>query len=359
MACQRFRCALPHGLSTVVFMLAIVAAHSVCARAVPLLDLAGPIGPASVASVEEGLAAAGAPVPVLRIDTPGGFDADWAERAVREEASLSAEAAHKLGVVDLIAPDPGDLLAHAHGRTVATAEGPRVLDMDAAGVTLEGRPPVWTDRVLRVLTDPNVAYILLLLGVYGLVYELANPGTVLPGTLGAICLVLAFFAFQMLPMNWTGLALIGLGLGLMIAEAFTPSFGVLGLGGIAAFVIGSLILIDSDAPGYAVSLPLIAGFAVASVVLLILVGGMAVRAHRRPVTTGAEELADARGLALSGFPGAGRVRVRGEVWSARAKERIPPGTLVRVRGREGLTLLVEPVVPVEPIESDVPRDERE
>ena len=458
---SRSRYALPPGLFTLLFLLAVLAASSLCAQAaggqgagareVPLLDLEGPIGPGAAAYVEDGLTAAqaaGAPALVLRIDTPGGLDtamraivraitaspvpvlgyvaptgaraasagtyillachlaamapgtnlgaatpvaiggvgggaptplgggdkepppggdamthklindaaaylrslaelrghnADWAERAVREGASLSAEAALQLHVIDLIAADPGDLLAQAQGRTLVTVAGPRVLD--TAGVTVVERPPTWTERFLRILTDPNIAYILFLLGVYGLIYEFANPGTVLPGTFGAICLLLAFYAFQMLPMNWAGLALIGLGLGLMIAEAFAPSFGALGLGGIAAFVIGSLILIDRDAPGYAVSLPLIAGFAIASAALLILVVGMAVRAHRRPVTTGAEELSDARGIALSGFPGAGSVRLHGEVWTARAAVPIPLGTPVRVRGREGLTLLVEPVDP--------------
>ncbi|WP_295446306.1 nodulation protein NfeD [uncultured Thiodictyon sp.] len=270
-----------------------------------------------------------------------GRNADWAERAVRDGASLSAEAALKLQVIDLIAPDLGSLLAQTNGRTVVTAAGPRALD--TAALTLVERHPSWPDRFLGVLSDPNIAYILLLLGFYGLVYELANPGTVLPGTVGAICLLLALYAFQLLPVSWAGLALIGLGLGLMIAEAFVASFGALGLGGIAAFVIGSLILIDTDAPGYAISRPLIGGFAVASAVLLVLVVGMAVKAQRRPVATGGEQLIGALGTAVSGFPGAGSVHLHGEIWSANSPQSIPSGTAIRVLTREGLTLSVEPV----------------
>jgi len=235
-------------------------------------------------------------------------------------------------VIALIAPDPGSPAAQAAGPP---------LDSAAAAAVQPG--PSLPDRLLGVLRDPNVAYVLLLLGVYGLVFELANPGTVLPGTLGAVSLVLALYAFALLPVNWAGLALIGLGLGLMIAEAFTPSFGALGLGGIATFVIGSVILIDSEAPGGAVSLPLIAGFAVASAVLLALVAGLAVRTRRRPVVTGGEQLIGAQGTAVAGFPGAGTVHLHGEVWGARCPQLILPGAAIRVLARDGLTLVVEPL----------------
>jgi membrane-bound serine protease (ClpP class) len=218
--------------------------------------------------------------------------------------------------------------------------GPLVLN--PADATILKPPPNWPDGFLRVLSDPNIAYILLLIGFYGLIFELAYPGHVLPGTLGALCLLVALYAFQWLPVSWAGLALIGLGLGLMIAEAFVPSFGALGLGGITAFVIGSLILIDTDTPGYAISVPLIASFAVTSAALLILVVGVAVRAHRRPVTTGGEQLIGAHGTAVAGFPGPGSVHLNGEVWSAHSTQFIPPGTAVRVIGRDGLTLKVEP-----------------
>ena len=270
-----------------------------------------------------------------------GRNAEWAEQAVREGASLSAEAALKLKVVDLIAADLSDLLAQADGRIVQTAAGPRTLA--TRGLAIVEQQPGWTTRLLAILSDPNIAYILLLIGVYGLVYEFSNPGTMVPGTVGVVCLLLALYAFQLLPVSWAGLALIGLGLGLMVAEAFVPSFGALGLAGAAAFVIGSLILIDSDTPGFEISVPLIAGFALASATFLLLVVRLAVKAYLRPVTTGWEELIGAPGTALSGFPGAGSVHLRGEVWSARSAQSIPRGAPVRVVGREGLVLLVEPL----------------
>jgi membrane-bound serine protease (ClpP class) len=188
-----------------------------------------------------------------------------------------------------------------------------------------------------------VAYILLLIGIYGLIYEFSNPGAVLPGTLGAMSLLLALYAFQLLPVNYAGLALMVLGLALMIGEAFTPSFGALGLGGTAAFVAGSLILIDTDVPGLGISLPLILGVAVTSALLLGFMATMALRAWRRPVASGAEELEGAQGEAVSGFPGGGRVHLHGEIWAARSPVPIPRGAPIRVVGREGLTLLVEPL----------------
>jgi membrane-bound serine protease (ClpP class) len=187
-----------------------------------------------------------------------------------------------------------------------------------------------------------VAYILMLVGIYGLIYEFSNPGTVLPGVAGAVSLVLALYAFQLLPVNYAGVALMLLGLALMIAEGFVPSFGALGVGGLVSFVVGSLILLDTDAPGYGLSIPLILTFAAASALLLIFVVGMLIRARRRPVVSGAEELLDAEGLAISGFPGPGSVRLHGEVWSARSEVPIAAGQRVKVIGRDGLVLLVFP-----------------
>lgn len=270
-----------------------------------------------------------------------GRNAAWAERAVREGVSLSAEEALKLDVIDLLAPSLDALLSDLDGRVVKLGE--TRVRLRTSGLTVVTLEPDWKTRLLAVISDPNVAYILLLVGIYGLVYEFSNPGTVLPGTLGALSLLLALYAFQLLPINYAGLALIGLGLGLMVMEAFSPSFGGLGVGGIVAFVFGSLILIDTDAPGFGISLPLIVSFAVVSALLLFFVVGMAVRAYRRPVVTGGEELIGAVGEALSEFPGAGSVHLRGEVWSARSDHSIAPGTAVRVTSRDGLTLIVQPV----------------
>ncbi|MCG6984061.1 MAG: nodulation protein NfeD [Thiocapsa sp.] len=270
-----------------------------------------------------------------------GRNADWAERSVREGESLSAEEALELGVVDLIAPDLDALLEALDGRSVRVGEARVVLE--TAGMQVVAREPSWKTRLLAIISDPNLAYILLLVGIYGLVYEFSNPGAVLPGTVGAVSLLLALYAFQLLPINYAGAGLILLGLALMIAEAFVPSFGALGLGGAATFVMGSLILIDTEVPGFGISLPLILGFALSSALLLFFVIGMALKAYRRPVTSGAEELVGAIGEAVSGFPGAGSVHLHGETWSARSERGIAPGARVRVVGRDGLTLLVEPV----------------
>jgi membrane-bound serine protease (ClpP class) len=268
-------------------------------------------------------------------------NAEWAEQAVRGAESLSSTEALELGVIDLIARDLDDLLAQIDGRTVTTTAGETQLE--TAGLAAVEIAPDWRSRLLAIISNPNLAYILLLVGVYGLVYEFSNPGAVLPGTVGAVCLVLALYAFQLLPINYAGAALMLLGLALMVAEAFAPSFGALGLSGLAAFVVGSLILVDTDVPGFGLSVPLVLSLALASSLLLFAVVALALRSHGRPVVTGAEELIGAFGTALSGFPGAGTVHLHGEVWSARSEVPIEPGGPVRVIARDGLSLIVSPV----------------
>ncbi|NEV61251.1 NfeD family protein [Thiorhodococcus minor] len=269
-----------------------------------------------------------------------GRNAEWGERAVREGASLSAEEALQRDVIDTVAPSLEALLDTIDGRSLRLGDGRTQVRILGSGVvTLQ---PDWKTRLLSVISNPNVAYILLLVGIYGLIYEFSNPGVVLPGTAGALSLLMALYAFQLLPINYAGLALIGLGLALMVAEVFSPSFGGLGLGGIATFVFGSLILIDTQAPGFGISLALIVGLALMSAILVFVVLGFALKAHRRPIVTGGEELVGATGRAVSGFPGAGRVHLHGEVWSARSEGAISPGTQVSVIGRDGLTLIVEP-----------------
>ncbi|MBU0500847.1 MAG: nodulation protein NfeD [Gammaproteobacteria bacterium] len=263
-----------------------------------------------------------------------GRNLEWAEKAVREAASLPAEEALGLKVIDLMAPDSAALLKALDGRQVRTAHGERTLA--TAGMTLEQRRPDWRSDLLSIISNPNIAYMLLLLGIYGLIYEFAHPGFLLPGTVGAIALLLALYAFQLLPVNYAGLALILLGISLMIAEAFVPSFGALGIGGITAFIFGSLILIDADQPGYGISLPLIVTVAAVSALLLATVAGLVLRARRRPVVSGAEELLGASGIALD----VGSVRVHGEVWTARAGQPLRKNQPVRVTGREGLVLRV-------------------
>ncbi|MEA3273986.1 MAG: nodulation protein NfeD [Pseudomonadota bacterium] len=269
-----------------------------------------------------------------------GRNAEWAEKAVREAASLPAEEAVQLGVVDLLARDMDDLLSQLDGRVVKIAGGE--VTLRTSGLIRVELAPDWHSRLLSIISNPNIAYILMLVGIYGLIYEFSNPGAIVPGTVGAVSLVLALYAFQLLPINYAGVALMLLGLALMVGEAFAPSFGALGIGGVVAFVVGSLILIDTEAPGFGLSIPLILTFAVSSAVLLVFVVGMAIESRRRPVVSGAEELLQATGHAVAAFHGDGSVRLHGEIWSARSEVPVAAGQAVKVTGRDGLVLLVTP-----------------
>ncbi len=269
-----------------------------------------------------------------------GRNADWAEKAVREAASLPSHEALARRVIDVMAADVPDLLRKLEGRRVRV-EG-RDLTLTLTGVPLERIEPDWRSRLLSVVTDPNVAYLLMLVGIWGLILEFSHPGALVPGTVGGISLLLALYAFQVLPVNYAGLGLILLGIALMAAEAFTPSFGILGLGGGAAFMIGSLILMDTGAaPELAVHPALIATLALASLLFFGLLLGFVVRARRR-VVTGREELVGAEGVALEDFTRAGRIRVHGEIWNARSPAPVRRGQPVRIRRLDGLTLDVEP-----------------
>jgi membrane-bound serine protease (ClpP class) len=265
-----------------------------------------------------------------------GRNAQWAEQAVREAVSLNAEEALKLGVIDLLAGSVDELLKKIDGREVVMEEGRR--NLVTAGLPLERFEPDWRTKVLAVLTDPNVAYILMLLGVYGLIYELANPGFVLPGVVGLICLLLALYTFQILPINYTGLALILLGLVFMVAEALTPSFGALGIGGVVAFVVGSVILMDEE--GMRISLPLIISTAAVSAGFFLWVMSRMLAIGRKKVLTGAEELIGSTGVAMADFTGEGRVWVHGESWRAVSLSPLNKGDRVQVVSKDGLLLNV-------------------
>ncbi|MDP2787571.1 MAG: nodulation protein NfeD [Pseudomonadota bacterium] len=279
-----------------------------------------------------------------------GRNADWAERAVREAVSLSAEAALKAKVVDVVAADLADLLKQLDGRKVklATGEMTGEITLDTAGLSITRVEPDWRSRLLAVIGDPGIAYILLLLGIYGLLYEFSNPGMLFPGVVGGICLLLALFALQMMPVSYAGLALIALGIAFMLAEAFLPSFGALGLGGIIAFVLGSVMLIDTDLPGYGISWALIVPLAATSALFSFAVGGMALRARRRPVLTGGEELPGMEGEALEDIDGEGWARVHGELWRVQSRVPLARGAKIRVTALHGLTLEVEPITPLTP-----------
>lgn len=270
-----------------------------------------------------------------------GRNAEWAEKAVREGASLPANKALKLNVIDLMANSTGDLLQKIDGRNVTVLQ--RKQSLHTAGAVITPVAPDWRSRLLSVITNPNVAYILMLIGIYGLILEFYNPGAILPGTIGAISLLLALYAFQLLPINYAGMALILLGIALMVGEAFEPSFGMLGIGGTVAFVIGSIILMDTDAPGFGIDLSIIITFAVISVLVFVVVVSLALKSRARPVVSGIEELVGAEAVVVDDFDRQGSVTVHSEHWRALTQTPLKKDQIVKVTGVKKLTLTVEPV----------------
>jgi membrane-bound serine protease (ClpP class) len=268
-----------------------------------------------------------------------GRNADWAESCVRAATNLTAQAALREGVIDLIAADRADLLRQLDGRVI---DGTR-LSLPASILVREVMPD-WRTRLLAVITNPTVAMMLLVLGGYGLLLEGYNPGAILPGVVGAISILVALFALQILPVNYAGLALMLLGMILMIAEFFVPSFGALGFGGIAAFVIGGLVLFDADVPGFEVARSAVGGIALAGALAMMGTIWLAMRSRRHKVVSGIEEMLGLTAEALEDFDaeGAGTVWVHGERWQARAAIPVSKGQKLKVRQVDGLTLEVEP-----------------
>ncbi|MGH8685841.1 MAG: NfeD family protein, partial [Nitrosospira sp.] len=267
-----------------------------------------------------------------------GRNAEWAERAVREAVSLSATEALNLKVIDYVATDVPDLLNQVNGRQV-TILGQN-LTLNTVSAKVEVVEPDWRTQLLAVITNPSVAYILMLIGIYGIFFEFSNPGFVLPGVAGAICLLLAMYAFQLLPVSYAGLALILLGIAFMTAEVYLSGFGAFGMGGIIAFVVGSLMLIDTDMPGYGISWPVIVGITIASALFLISVIGVALKSRRSPIVSGREELIGAMGEMLEDTLGEGMARIHGEMWNVRCAQPLVRGQKVRVTGIDGLILQV-------------------
>ena len=253
-----------------------------------------------------------------------GRNGEWAERAVREAVSLTAEEALAQKVIDVVAADIPQLLQK----------------LNKAGAPIIAWEPQWRTKFLSVITDPTIAYVLMLLGIYAIIFELSNPGLVLPGVVGAVSLLIALYALHMLPVNYAGLALIVLGIGLMVAEAFLPAYGSLGVGGVIAFVVGSVILID--VPGYSIPYALVGGFALASAVFLVAVVAALIKSRRRPVVSGREELIGAAGEVIEAEGAEGLARVHSETWRVRARAPLVPGQRVRVTSIEGLLLEVIP-----------------
>jgi membrane-bound serine protease (ClpP class) len=266
-------------------------------------------------------------------------NAEWAERAVREAVSLPYDAALAQHVIDIVATSVPDLLAQADGRSVLVAG--RKVRLASQGLAIVSVEPDWRDRLLATLTTPDIVYLLLLAGLFGLGFEASHPGFLAPGVIGAICLLVGGYGLNLLPIDYAGVALALLGLGLMATEAFIPAFGALVLGGASAFAIGSLMMFDR--PGVRPPFAIVAGATLVSVLVLGVLLALLVRARRRPLASGSATLIGASGRVTRWDGAEGEVLVQGEHWRARALTLPIPGQRVRVVGREGLTLLVEPL----------------
>lgn len=271
-----------------------------------------------------------------------GRDIAWAEQAVREAASLPANEALAKGVIDIVAADAVDLLRQVDGRTLTVAQGATV-KLATRGAALVAIEPDWRAKLLAVISDPSLALLLMMLGIYGLMFEFMNPGFVLPGVAGGVCLLLALWGLQMLPINYAGLALILLGIAFFVAEVFVPSHGVLGTGGVASFALGMLLLVDTGIPGFGIPLSVVVGLTLVSAVLVMGIVAMAARARRRPVVSGAPLLVGALGEVIDTDGTQGWAHVAGERWRVRAGAPLQAGQRVRVVGVDGLTLDVQSI----------------
>ena len=272
-----------------------------------------------------------------------GRNADWAADAVRSAASLPAVQALSMHVIDVIADDIPDLLRQIDGRTATVAGKPQPLS--TAGLEVVTVPPGWRTKLLAVVTDPNIAFILMLIGVYGLIVEFFHPGAVAPGLIGAICLVVALYALALLPVNYAGAALVLFAIALMVAEAHIGAFGALGVGGVTAFVVGAVLMFPSPAPGFALLRGVIVGAALGSAALMLIVLAALLRARKRPVVTGGDALIGTEAETVFWQGAEGRVRLNGEIWRARADLPLQSGSRVKVVARDGLVLHVAAVAP--------------
>jgi len=265
---------------------------------------------------------------------------DWAARAVRDGESITARDALAEHVIDKVSSDPQTLLAALDGVEIPTAQGK--VKLDTRGVTLKVQEQDWREQLLTVITNPTVAYLLFIIGLFGLLMEGLHPGFILPGTVGAISLILALFAFHILPVNYAGLALIVLGVILFVSEAFVTSYGTLGIGGIVSFVFGSIILMDTHAPGYTLPRIYIGSIAAAASVVILGLLFFVVRMRRRPVVSGLEHMLGRTAVALADFDSKGPVRIEGERWSAVTRVPVRKGDHVIVDSIDGLVLSVTP-----------------
>lgn len=271
-----------------------------------------------------------------------GRNAEWAEQAVRKSVSLSAPEALKKKVIDYVAEDIPHLLKQLDGKKFKLASGEEVV-LATAGAQVVSHEADWRNRFLSAITAPGIALILMMIGIYGLLFEFYNPGFGVAGVIGAICLLLGLYALHQLPVNYAGLALIALGIAFMVAEAFAPSFGILGLGGVAAFIFGAVILIDTEVPGFGIPLTLIIGLALVSAVTIAAIAGLAIKARSRPIVSGEEELAGSQGVIANCDNGHCWARVHSELWQVESTAQLAAGQSVKVTGRKGLILEVMPI----------------
>lgn len=267
-----------------------------------------------------------------------GRNAAWAERAVRQAESLSAEEAKRLNVIDEIANDIPQLLEKIDGKTT-TISG-KTETVRTKSLTVDTMPPDWRNQFLSFLTHPNIAYILMLIAIYGLFFEFSNPGMVLPGVAGVIALLLMLYAFQLMPINYTGLALILVGISFMIFEVYVSSFGVIGVGGVIAFIIGSVMLFDTADPLYRITWQMIALMSLMTVAFFFVVLMVVIRSHKKAIITGQEGLIGSEGVVLSIMNKQIVVRVMGEIWEARCTQPLAPNEKIHVVKTEGLILIV-------------------
>ena len=267
-----------------------------------------------------------------------GRNIEWAEQAVRQASSLPAHEALEMNVIDLMADNVADLLQKIDGREVLVHG--QTLELDTSLIVVKEIIPDWRNRFLSVITDPNVAYILLLIGVYGLFLEFYSPGGIIPGVAGAISLLIALYAFQVLPVNYVGLALIVLGIILMVMEAFVPSTGILGIGGVIAFVVGSVILMDTESEAFQIALPLIIAVAAFSALLLVIIVGMLMRSRRVALVSGNSAMLSEIAEVMEDFTDKGLVRVHGELWQAVTGRPVKKGQLLPIKAINGLELLL-------------------
>ena len=264
---------------------------------------------------------------------------EFAEQAVVNAKSLSAHEALEQGVIDYLARDVNDLLSQLDGREIILADATTV-QLNTDTVTVEYLEPGWRTKVLSIITNPQLALVLMMVGIYGLFFELTSPGFALPGVAGMICLLLALYSFHLLPVNWAGVALVVVGSFLMIAELFFPSFGALGIGGVIAFVLGGIFLTDTGVPGFDVSLPFLIGLAMASALLLMMTGTLFARARKQKVVTGTQAMVGLEGQVTRADNGIFYAHIRGEQWQIKADEPLTHGDRVRVAAVQGLTLYV-------------------